>query len=408
MTISVVIAGNFAFPTGSAAAARIRNLALGLRENGANVWVFSMSPMQARYRQPLESWECKEIHYEHMAFCDLKIGCGPFSRVISKVRWAIGLYGAILPTYRKLSYLINQHQCDLFIGYGRNAALLIPLIQLCRKHKISTVLDVTELSKQFSGWGGKLNPVYWDWQYGEKQMSRKVDLVTTITTCLARRYQQMGCKNTMLLPAIETWNDFSQLEQQTSFSRPVFHLLYIGALIPRDAPEYLFLILRELSKQDITITLDIVGRYETSVWGAKMMQVCREDTILRNHVNFMGEVDDTNLVRRMRMADGLILLRQNADTEICSFPTRLVEYLKQGKPVFVSRVGDVPKYLRDGIDAVLLPIDKPVEAANTIATVAQSADRGKSIGIQGRRRGEECFDRRVHTSRLLNLVFDLK
>ncbi|MDF1865108.1 MAG: hypothetical protein P1U70_09755 [Saprospiraceae bacterium] len=42
--MNIIITGNFFFPTGMAASARIRNLAKGFRDNGANVYIIATSP----------------------------------------------------------------------------------------------------------------------------------------------------------------------------------------------------------------------------------------------------------------------------------------------------------------------------------------------------------------------------
>ena len=72
-------------------------------------------------------------------------------------------------------------------------------------------------------------------------------------------------------------------------------------------------------------------------------------------MRFLGTLsDDGARARAWPRADGILLTRRDARTEALSFPTRLVEHLRHGRPVFVSDVGDVSHYLRDGQDVVLL------------------------------------------------------
>ncbi len=93
-----------------------------------------------------------------------------------------------------------------------------------------------------------------------------------------------------------------------------------------------------------------------------------------------------------------MLTRRDARAEVLSFPTRLVEYLRVGRPVFVSDVGDVSRYLRDGEDAVLLHPRDPRRVAAAIAAVAVRADRGAALGRRGREAGARAFDRRTHAA----------
>jgi glycosyltransferase involved in cell wall biosynthesis len=90
-----------------------------------------------------------------------------------------------------------------------------------------------------------------------------------------------------------------------------------------------------------------------------------------------------------------------------SFPTRLVEYLRTGRPVFVSDVGDISRYLRNGTEAVLLDPRDPRRVASAIARVALRADRGAEIGRRGREAGARHFDRRRHAARLLEFATGL-
>jgi glycosyltransferase involved in cell wall biosynthesis len=107
-------------------------------------------------------------------------------------------------------------------------------------------------------------------------------------------------------------------------------------------------------------------------------------------------------------SDGLVLTRRDAPSETLSFPTRLVEYLRHGRPVFVSDVGDVSRYLRDGEEVALLHPRDPVWAAATIAAVAARPDRGAELGCRGREAGARAFDRRTHAARLLAFAADLR
>ena len=102
-----------------------------------------------------------------------------------------------------------------------------------------------------------------------------------------------------------------------------------------------------------------------------------------------------------------MLTRRNARTEKLSFPTRLVEYLRYGRPVLVSDVGDVSRYLRDGREAVLLDPENPFKIAEAMAGLILRNDRGAEIGRRGREAGARAFDRKKHAARLLEFAAGL-
>lgn len=400
---NVVIGGYFAFPYGGASAARMRNLALGLAENGANVHVIAMAPELQGYNEPRAGELSGECSFEHTAPFD-RISVKDSSRMRTagaRLRWFLSFYGSIVPTLRILGQRIAKGRCDLFIGYGRNAALLVPLFALCKRRQIRTVLDVTEIHEQFSGTRSRLSPLYWDMRIGLTRLPQSSDVLTAITWGIKHRYELVGIRRTLVIPSIEGWDGLSPVPRNESTGP--FNLVYVGALLPRDAPELLFETLRILRSRKVAVRLEIIGRYDRGL-GRGMAELCRADPVLRECVDLVGNVDDKTLASRLRNADGLILLRRDTPAESHSFPTRLVEYLRQGRPVCVSDVGDISRYLRHAQDAMLVSPDDPVQVADAIQSVVCSEDRGYKLGVNGRERGATCFNRKVHASRLLEFV----
>ena len=402
----VVIAGYFGFPRGGAPAARIRNFALGLRECGAQVRVLSMAPMLRDEQSPLHrQLEHDSVPYEKTSLCDLGSSAYRPGMVYSlrrRMRWFIGLYGAAIYTHRRLAQHIRADQCDLLFAYSRSAILVLPLIMLCRRYRIPLVMDISDLTEQFEGLGGSLIPVYWDWRLGAAYLPKQFDVLGVITHGLKDKYIALGCKRVIVTPSIEGWDNL--LPVAPNPPRDEFRLVYVGALIDRDAPDLLFAALRRLRERGIPVVLDVIGRFANHAEGRRRAALCRTDPLLRDCINLIGEVDDQDLSMHLRAADGLILMRRDAPTEVYSFPTRLVEYLKHGRPVFVSDVGDIARYLRHGVDSMLLSAHDATQVADVIQSVINQPDRGFQLGIQGRQRGAECFDRRIHAARILETL----
>ena len=60
------------------------------------------------------------------------------------------------------------------------------------------------------------------------------------------------------------------------------------------------------------------------------------------------------LFERLRTARVLALPRPAGSFSQAGLPTKVAEYLASGRPVVVTAVGDLPLYLRDGVDAYLV------------------------------------------------------
>ncbi|HEX6738608.1 MAG TPA: glycosyltransferase, partial [Vicinamibacteria bacterium] len=356
--MNVVIAGTFWFPFGTASAARIRNLALGLRECGAGVHVISLAPFPGANGR---GGEYRGITYECAAPTVAAVdGWRDADRTVprlrdglgDRLRWFAGLYGAVPVAWQRLRRRIRRQGCDLLLAYERSALRATPLVRLCRARGVTSVLDVVEVSEHLAG--SRLSPIYWDSVLGTRATPRLFDGLTVISAGLESLYRDAGYARTMVLPALEEW---PAAEPPPPTRRRAFHLAYVGALQPRDAPELLLDAMRALgrtARSGPPVVLDVIGHYEGTARGAELARACAEDPHLRDSVRFLGSLSDRALAERLAGSDGLVLPRRAARTEELAFPTRLVEYLRYGRPVFVSDVGDVSRYLRDGEDAALL------------------------------------------------------
>lgn len=331
--LKVVIAGSFLFPYGSATAARMRNLAMGLVENGASVHLMAMAPMRLENGQQFGLAFAPGVTYDIIAPWSPPNGKMPLRNELQhKPVWFMKNYSAIFRAYRIFRHLVSQRQCNLFIGYGRSAAQLIPMAWFSRKHGITSILDVVEIHNQFYGFGGKLNPIYWDWKVGEQYMPSMFDGISVIARALIPNYVKDGRNNYILMPSLENWDKPST--SMESESSPIRRIMYLGAMLERDAPEMLFATIKQLAQQRIPIRFDLVGKYRETVRGRALVDKWQKDQDIASVVNWVGRVDDLALKRHFAAADAFILPRRDALTERASFPTRLVEYLKHGKPVF--------------------------------------------------------------------------
>ncbi len=390
--MQVVIAGNFDFPAGSAGAARVRQLALGLQANGAQVHVMALAPPRPDWQRALS--QTPPISYENLA------RPVPPGR---RGRWLAHFYSAVAPAYRRLAARLRQGGCDLFLGYGRSAVQLWPLVRLAQRHGAPALLDVVESLEQFHGWGGRLSPLYWDAYLATRYLPRVCDGATAISRPLLERLRQLGQRRVLLLPAMEDWSPATLPTPKAPAGRD-WLMVYLGALQERDAPDYLMDVLRTLQGRGVSLRTALVGRYADSAVGRGYVAQLAHDPLLQACVELVGAVSEGELAAQLGRADAFVLTRRLAEPERCAFPTRLVELLRWGRPLFVSDVGDIGDYLRDGQDAVLLPPGNVTAAARRIEAVWRDPEQAQALGRAGRQRGAVCFDRTFHAARLLRFA----
>lgn len=85
------------------------------------------------------------------------------------------------------------------------------------------------------------------------------------------------------------------------------------------------------------------------------------------------------------------------------FSTKLGEYLATGKPVIVSNVGEVSKYLTDGINAFFCKSD-PESIALKIDEIQENYAQALRIGEEGRNKAMLCFNNKSEVRKLIEFV----
>ena len=156
--MNVVIVGDFWFPFGTASAARVRNLALGLRECGARVHVISLAPFPRTsgssdrtgtastrasptsappppWRPPTAGGTRTTPCRACATGCPTRSAGSPASTGPPRFAW------------QRLRQRITRGECDLVVAYERSALRATPLVRLCRAHGVTSVLDVTEVER---------------------------------------------------------------------------------------------------------------------------------------------------------------------------------------------------------------------------------------------------------------------
>lgn len=101
-------------------------------------------------------------------------------------------------------------------------------------------------------------------------------------------------------------------------------------------------------------------------------------------------------LRTMSKARCLVLARTDSQQARAGFPTKLGEYLALGRPVVVTKVGEIPRFLEDGRTAYLVDPGNAESLTNKLQEVFSDRERAENIGLAGREVAKSCFDWRNH------------
>ena len=109
---------------------------------------------------------------------------------------------------------------------------------------------------------------------------------------------------------------------------------------------------------------------------------------IKDKVIFTGIVESERMPQLLKNAEILALARPDSLQAKCGFPTKLGEYLLTGNPVVVTKVGDIPKFLKHRDNALLANQRDPEDFAEKLKWALDNPVLAKQIGEKGRKTAE--------------------
>lgn len=125
---------------------------------------------------------------------------------------------------------------------------------------------------------------------------------------------------------------------------------------------------------------------------------------LKDRVVFTGIVKAVDMPQLLKNAEVLALDRPDNLQAKYGFPTKLGEYLLTSNPVVVTAVGDIPKFLKDGVSAL---IAKPCDAegfSSKLIWALTHKDEAARIGREGYSVAMEHFNSFTETQKIVKFL----
>lgn len=153
-------------------------------------------------------------------------------------------------------------------------------------------------------------------------------------------------------------------------------------------------------------TLEIYGRsFRDSIERLKKLT----DTLgVKDSVVFTGMVPFEEIPQKLSNASILALSRPNNLQNQNGFPTKLGEYLMTGNPVVVTSVGEIPLFVKNGVNGYLANPDSVDSFTDKLLQAVSDLDTGKNVGNEGRKLALAEFSYLSQTKVALNFINNLK
>ena len=125
---------------------------------------------------------------------------------------------------------------------------------------------------------------------------------------------------------------------------------------------------------------------------------------IEHKVVFTGIISEREMPQMLMNASILALDRPDNIQAKYGFPSKLGEYLLTGNPVVLTSVGDIPLFLSDGENALLVEPQNPQAFAEKLCWAIEHPDEARVIGTKGKQVAMMFFDSVNETKKLIEII----
>ena len=381
------------YPHGMAATNRVRLLARGLVEAGADAHVLVM---QASDRPPhVENHETKGVHmgvgFEYTAGTTSRHPSFAMRRLIELRGWLAGAWrlcelrrkGQVDCVY--LWFTVQRWQARRAVYVGLLRALRVPIVIELNERPWSLRPDrkpIERLRSPFAGVAGA------------------VPISGFLTQWARREAQHEG--RTLGLVEVPILVDVNEQEvAEYPGGQPT--VVFAGSPVYNETIAFILEAMRTVWRRHPECRLAVTGVNQSDP-AARWITESAAQGVLDDRVLIAGYLPREQLLSLYARSHALLVPLFDDVRSHARFPTKLGEYLGSGRPVIATAVGEMERYLKDGETAFLCPPGDPEAYGDAICRALEDREAARRIGGAGRQLAERCFDFRLHGQRLLDML----
>jgi glycosyltransferase involved in cell wall biosynthesis len=381
----VLIITSEAFPFGMAGTNRMISLGKGFIANGIEVEVISIfkygkpnGRIRYQYKGTYEG-----IRYRNILMPSGKL-TGRIIRIIKRNIKSILVF----------NYLLVNLKRGTFVLYYAPEMLPAVMIRILTKLKKSVFIkEETEHPSIRIKYKSRLyRYIYLNCYYGI------FDGLFVITERLHNYFREElnYRKNILLVPMIV---DTEKFQPGTCLNNKT--IVFSGEYdVQKEGLDILFRAFAMIIKEFPDYKLNLYGKSNDQYHDDQIERLISEENIDSN-IKLHGYKTRDELISILQEADILVFTRPPSLQATYGFSTKLGEYLATGKPVIVTRVGEVERYLTDGENAFLC---EPNEAsiAEKILEIIGDYDYAMEVGARGRTCVMKYFNNKLEAKKIIN------
>lgn len=229
-----------------------------------------------------------------------------------------------------------------------------------------------------------------------------VDSILVITKCLEAYYKTLAPAKVkfMHLPMTVDSSRFSNISKNEKYKTP--YIAYTGTYNnAKDGVDILIKAFSKIAHKYPLLHLYLAGFYHYDVG---MQKKIIADAGLDERVTYLGSLGKEEIPEFVSNAELLVLSRPDSRQAQGGFPTKLGEYLSTGKPVCVTKVGEIPDYLEDNVSVFMATPGDVDSFADAMNRALSNPEEAKIVGTNGKKVAETNFSTDVQTKRLVEFL----
>lgn len=318
---------------------------------------------------------------------------------LNNIQHGGGLWGKMKNIYLTNKFICSLHNDDRVVFLTTTWCMIYPLLCRHRKHNCGKIYhEQTEYPTVLRP-DNVLNRLLYKLYF---KSCLRLDGLFVISEPLKQLFIEKGLSPSKIHIINITVDPtrFSNLEKDYNAN----YLAYCGTVSNRkDGVSDLIKAFSIVATHFSDIKLYIIGKCDNSKELLDNKKLI-EDLGLADSVVLTGMVPYTEMPKLLFNARALLLSRPNNIQAKYGFPTKLGEYLLTGNPVVVTRVGDIPLFLRNGLDALLAAPDDYMDFADCILKVLNNPKESITVGESGKKIAQKYFNYKKETLKMLSVI----
>jgi glycosyltransferase involved in cell wall biosynthesis len=382
--MNLIFVSDGSYPDQGAAAIRHTTLAKGLVANGHDVLFLILSS---------QKWG-GELEDDGVRFKCLNEYRG-YNKLLKLIYYAISLVRLV---FEVQSYK-NEKYIDGIVSFSRKNSILQTIILISKVWNIKSYHERTELPYIVGKSNSLVGKLKYD--YYLKCLIPRFHGIFVITDKLEAFFKPYNENIKKILTVVDL-NFFSSMDAQTpQYKFP--YIAYCGtmkgqkdgvptliqsfSLLKKDFPDYKLLLIGNDSEEN---TRDVRKQIDK--------------LSLHDSVKFTGFVARKEMPQLLVNADLLVVSKLDVEQNSGNFPIKVGEYLSTGVPTVLTKVGEIPKFLKDMETSYLAEPNSADDFYKKMKEALENYKIAMEIGKNGQKLAQRLFDYKIQAQEMASFM----